>query len=70
VFIQFRENPIFFVVDIIEKKHVSQKSLFLAPKFVFLIAQRTSRFFMERLYARVACEVNFSFEFFNISKCI
>jgi hypothetical protein len=62
-------KPDIFMVHIKKTKHVSQKDLFLVPKFIFLHSPNDkSFFFSERLYAHVACELYTRdfLEFFNI----
>jgi hypothetical protein len=47
--------------------------LFSIKICLFYVGQMTSRFFVKRFCAHTTCEdvrVNFSFAFFNISKCV
>jgi hypothetical protein len=62
------------VVGVKKTKTCTIKCLLVSIKIcLFYVGQTTSRFFVKRLCAHTTCEdvrVNFSFEFFDILKCI
>jgi hypothetical protein len=64
VFLQFREKIVPFVIDV-KKQNMSHNFFSFSTKFCLFYAPRmTSRFFMKRLFAHVACEDLHVREFF------
>jgi hypothetical protein len=71
---QFRENPIFFVVDVKKIKEISQKNLFLALNFVIFTQVKLQvdfswKDFVRTYHVKMYTWI-FYLKFFDISKCI